>query len=61
VESKYEVDWVEEMGYDVPRLWMEHPGHPQQIKNKKLILQRSELYWANRHLESMWADDGVEL
>jgi hypothetical protein len=35
---------------------MEHPGHPSQLKAKKLMLQQSELYWKSQHLKSLWAD-----
>lgn len=52
----FEVDWAEELGVDRRQIWREHPGHPEQLKNKKLMMQQSELYWKSRHLESLWAD-----
>lgn len=55
-----EVNWAKELGLHVPHLWMEHPGHPTQLKNKKLWLQHSELFWKSKHLESLWADDEQE-
>lgn len=55
-ETSFEVDWAKELGITVPRLWMEHPGHPNQLKAKRLILQQAELYWKSRHLKSLWAD-----
>jgi hypothetical protein len=58
-ETHFEVDWAHELGITVPRLWSEHPGHPFQLQNKKLIMERSEVYWKSRHLESLWADNGV--
>lgn len=59
VVDKFNIDWAAEMGIDVPKLWMEHPGHPTQLKNKGLIIQQAELFWVTRHLESLWADSGV--
>jgi hypothetical protein len=55
-----EVNWAEELGLEVSRLWMEHPGHPNQLKAKKLMLQQSDIYWKSRHLESLWADRDEE-
>jgi len=55
-ESTFELDWAKEMGIDRRRIWMEHPGHPTQLKNKKLIMQQAELYWGSRYLESLWED-----
>ena len=59
-ETRSEVNWAEELGIYVPHLWAEHPGHPTQLKNKKLILQFSEMYWKSKHLESLWASDEQE-
>ena len=54
--DKVEVDWAAELGLTVRELWMEHPGHPNQLHAKKLMLQQSELYWQNKQLESLWAE-----
>ena len=59
-ETHSEVNWAQELGLHVPQLWMEHPGHPTQLRNKKLMLRRSEVYWKSRHLESLWASDEQE-
>lgn len=58
--DKVEVDWAAELGLTVRELWMEHPGHPQQLKAKRLMFQQSELYWQKRTLERLWADRGEE-
>lgn len=58
--DKVEVDWAAELGLVVRELWCEHPGHPTQLKNKKLMLQQSELYWKKKHLERLWADRGEQ-
>lgn len=59
-ENSSDVDWAEELGVDRRRIWREHPGHPEQLKARKLIMQQSELYWKSRHLESLWADHEQE-
>ena len=56
-KNTFEVNWAEELGISVPRLWSEHPGHPFQIKNKKIIIRQGELYWDRKHLENLWAED----
>jgi hypothetical protein len=30
--DKWEVDWAAELGLVVRELWMEHPGHPNQLQ-----------------------------
>ena len=60
-DETFEVNWAEELGLYVPRLWSEHPGHPFQIRNKRVIEHQGDLYWKNKHLEQMWLDDGVEV
>jgi len=52
-----QVDWAAELGLEVRRLWREHPGHPQQLKNKKIMLAKSELYWQKAQLARLWGDD----
>lgn len=52
-----EVDYAHELGLIVRELWREHPGHPTQLRNKKLMLQQSELYWQKKALERLWDDD----
>lgn len=59
-EKHSEVIWADELGLKMPRLWGEHPGHPVQLQNKKLIMQRSEVYWKSVHLERLWAQDEPE-
>lgn len=59
-ETHFDVSWAKELGIHVPHLWSEHPGHPMQLRNKKLMLQQSEMYWKSRPLESLWADDEQE-
>lgn len=49
-----EVDYAHELGLIVRELWREHPGHPTQLQNKKLMLQQSELYWQKKTLERLW-------
>lgn len=54
--DKVEVDWAAELGLTVRELWREHPGHPNQLHAKKLMLQQSELYWKSKVLERLWAE-----
>jgi len=56
--KKVEVDWALELGLDRRKLWMEHPGHPNQLKAKKRMLKAAEDYWVERHLEQLWSEDG---
>lgn len=51
-----EVNWADELGISVPRLWMEHPGHPTQLKAKKMMMHHAELYWGEKYLESLWGN-----
>ena len=54
--DKVEVDWAAELGLTVRELWMEHPGHPNQLQAKKLMLKQSELYWQSKVLERLWLE-----
>ena len=53
-----EVNWAAELGLTVRELWMEHPGHPNQLKAKTLMYQQSELFWSKQRLERLWEEQG---
>lgn len=55
-ENTFEVDWAEELGIQMSRLWMEHPGHPFQLKNKKRIIRQGEDYWKLKNAEAALAE-----
>ena len=54
--DKWEVDWASELGLVVRELWMEHPGHPNQLKAKKLMMDQADLFWKKQTLERLWSD-----
>jgi hypothetical protein len=55
--DKMEVNWAVELGLTVRELWMEHPGHPHQLRAKKRMLEKSELYWQKQALERLRAEE----
>ena len=59
--NTFEVDWAKELGIYVPHLQMEHPGHPFQLQNKKIILKKGEVYWRRKEVEKLWEDDDVQV
>lgn len=58
--DEIEVDWAHELGLTVRELWMEHPGHPNQLHAKRLMMDQADLYWKKQTLERLWSDWGGE-
>ena len=41
--------WARELGIDLNKLLMEHPGQWEQLMMKKRLNQRAEDYWKREH------------
>lgn len=60
-KNSFRVNWAQELGIAMGELWQEHPGHPAQLKRKKVLLKKSEDYWARKKLEKLLDDRGIDV
>lgn len=53
------VDWGTELGIDLNKLLMEHPGQWEQLMMKKRLNQRAEDYWAKERFLTQLEDTAM--
>jgi hypothetical protein len=41
------MNYAQELGIDLDELRAEHPFHPDQLRNRRRIIQQAEKYWSH--------------
>jgi hypothetical protein len=53
------VNWGEELGLNMDDLIREHPGHPDQLRMKRVISRNAEAYWARERFLARLEDNSA--